>query len=303
MSYNNIYLAMIRVFCLMMLMSLSIGAFAQKNNEITTTTTTTTVTTVTSGGKTTTTTKVTTTEVTKNERGDVVKTKTSVSESSSEKWDDTVEEKREGNVYNVTTDGAEGESGDLTKVEGAWGEASAVVNTAKDMTGLSMEEKKVYVYVNLARLDGHRFVEEYVIPYYEGKKVDKGYYESLISDLEVVKNRSMLRPHKKLIEAARYHAEDMGKKGMIGHVSSDGTTMSARLERYFPNYSRIAENCSYCYAGALDIVMQLLLDRNVPSLGHRKNILQDGMEYMGVAIAGHSEYSFICVQDFGKEMK
>jgi len=64
------------------------------------------------------------------------------------------------------------------------------------------------------------------------------------------------------------------------------------------SYSGINENANYGTEKALDIVVGLLIDKNVPSNGHRKNILNTDSRYIGVAIEPHKRYGVNCVQNF-----
>lgn len=170
-------------------------------------------------------------------------------------------------------------------------------NTAKDIEYLSAEEKKVIYLCNLARLDGKLFIKTYLKDYDSG---NDSYIRSLRSDLRKVKNLPVLYPSKKLYDAAYYHAKDMGDKGKIGHTSSDGTSFSKRVRKYVSG-GGIAENCSYGHSSALGIVMQLLIDRGVPSLGHRINILNPAYQSVGVSIYPHKSYRYNCVMDFSSK--
>jgi len=60
----------------------------------------------------------------------------------------------------------------------------------------------------------------------------------------------------------------------------------------------IAENCDYGSTEPLEIVMSLLIDDGIASLGHRKNILHPGLNYVGIAIEKHKTYGVNCVMDF-----
>ena len=171
--------------------------------------------------------------------------------------------------------------------------------TAKGTT-LSEEEQKVIQLCNLARLDGKKFLESYAKPYLKNKT--NSYITSLYSTLASTKNLPMLYPEASLCKSAAYHAEDMGNKGMIGHNSSDGTDCFDRIESYYTGSGNLAENCSYGYSGALQIVMQLLVDENTPNLGHRKNILNPRYTAIGVAIRPHRSYNSNCVQDFADKI-
>ena len=182
-------------------------------------------------------------------------------------------------------------------------------NTAINASYLTTEEKKIIMLVNLARLDGKKYLQTYfqdydnATPYAEMASSRNKYVVSLKADLDKAKNLPMLLPDEGLYKAAKYHAKDAGKNGLFGHTSSNGTTMGKRLPKYVKGWNRIAENCSYGYDKAQNIVGQLLLDNDVPSLGHRKTILHTQLEYIGVAIAPHTKYKFNCVMDFCAKFK
>lgn len=173
----------------------------------------------------------------------------------------------------------------------------AKANTAQG-TNLTQQEKLVFLYCNLARMDGAKFMRTYAAKYLTG---NSSYVASLKRDLQQVKNRPMLYPEKDLCYTAALHAADMGSHGMIGHNSSDGTACFTRIGKYY-KCGTAAENCSYGYSDALDIVMQLLIDENTPSLGHRVSILNATYNAMGTSIKTHKVYSYNCVQDFGAKI-
>jgi uncharacterized protein YkwD len=179
----------------------------------------------------------------------------------------------------------------------------AMANTAKDANYLSEEEKNVVLLSNLARLDGALFAQTYLQGYVKGKLKGKEsrYVRSLSAELQQVKGLPMLKPHEKLFKAAHYHANDMGKKGLIGHKSSNGVDFFARIRSFMNPIGdfSFAENCAYGFSSANDIVLQLLIDEGVPALGHRKNLLSDKFDLVGVSILPHKNYRHNCVQDFG----
>lgn len=172
-------------------------------------------------------------------------------------------------------------------------------NTAKNADYLSDNEKKVVFFMNLARLDGKLFCETYLDKYVDENGLDKNndYIKSLYKDLKKCKDLPMLKPTKNLTKAARFHAKDMGKLGKTGHNSSDGTSFSNRLKKYV-KATTIGENCQYGYNDPLAIVMDLLIDEGIVSLGHRKNILNPEYLFIGTAIEDHTDYKWNCVQDF-----
>ena len=159
---------------------------------------------------------------------------------------------------------------------------------------LTDEEKNVIFYCNLARLDGKAFVDAFLS---DLKTSQDSYEKSLVDTLVKVKDFPMLVPNKKLSEAAEYHANDIGKAGVVQHESTDGTKTFDRIRQYYQG-GYMAENISCGYSDALSIVRQLLVDKGVESLGHRKNILGNNYCRIGVAIREHAKYRHCCVQDF-----
>jgi uncharacterized protein YkwD len=170
----------------------------------------------------------------------------------------------------------------------------AKANTAVN-TSLSEDEKLVFFYCNLARLNGAKFLRTYAANYLTGSD---DYVTSLKKELSQIKNLPMLKPDKGLCQAAAFHAEDMYKNGFCGHKSSDGTSCSKRVYRYYNGeYIFGGENIAKGYYEPLDVVMAWLIDSGIPSHGHRHSILSELSVAMGVSIDGS-----ICVQDFGQEL-
>lgn len=171
-------------------------------------------------------------------------------------------------------------------------------NTAKEVGYLTDEEKRVIYLVNLARIDGNLFAKTYLAKHIKENKLDASTeaLKTLLQDLRSTQS-DILLPTEKLSEAACFHADDTGQKGLVQHDSSDGTTFAKRIRRYVKG-GAIAENCSYGYETAEGILMQLLIDENIPSRGHRKNILNPTYKFLGVCIRPHARWKFTCVQDF-----
>ena len=167
-------------------------------------------------------------------------------------------------------------------------------NTAKDASYLTQAEKDVILYCNLARLDGPTFINQYLGKL---KGSSNSYEKSLLEDLATIKNLPMLKPNSKLAKAAKYHVDDIGPKGLVQHESSDGTNCGNRVRKYYKG-GYIGENIDFGPSAAMDIVLDLLIDQDVESLGHRKNILNLNFTRIGVSIGAHKEYRNCCVQDF-----
>lgn len=163
-------------------------------------------------------------------------------------------------------------------------------NTAENYGKLSKEEKEVIQITNLFRMHPAKIGDEYLAPYFKkNKKEVNNYTKSLLNDLKKAKPCAALLPEDICMKSALSHAEKMGKSDKTGH---DG--MSKRLKPY----GFAGENCDYGHDKALDIIMSLMIDEGVPSLGHRKNILDADYTHIGVSIKPHKKYEHNCVMDF-----
>ncbi|MFC1482925.1 CAP domain-containing protein [Candidatus Margulisiibacteriota bacterium] len=175
---------------------------------------------------------------------------------------------------------------------------SSSLNTAKNVSYLTTEEKKVIFEINKVRTNPKKYAEEIVKPVKDTSKEAKELYYELLKTVP----RKPLQPNKGLSLAARDHAKDIGGKGIMSHTGSDGSTMIDRIKWYgsFSGIYGAAENIACGLNKAEDIVRDLLIDRGVPGRGHRKNILIKEMTQVGVSIQPHSKYKYSCVQAFAE---
>ena len=103
-----------------------------------------------------------------------------------------------------------------------------------------------------------------------------------------------------LCTAALWLAEDQARSGKTGHVGSDGSKLKERTKKAGFKNGYLGENCSYGYYTARDFIMGLLIDDNVPSRGHRANIMKREFSQVGIGLAsGHPQYDTVLVTDFG----
>ena len=174
-------------------------------------------------------------------------------------------------------------------------EQQDIANTAKDAAYLSDKEKYMIFLCNLARLDGQKYAELLDI-----RTSTYSYEVSLRETLDTVKNFPMLYPNERLCEAAAFHADDMIKKGIFQHASSDGTNTFVRIQRYYKGYA-MGENIHRGPQNPSLIVRTLLVDNGVPSVGHRENILSPKFSRIGVAIHFSTASEYYCVQDFSDD--
>jgi len=170
------------------------------------------------------------------------------------------------------------------------------LNSAGDTEYNNDEEKKVILFMNMARYDGPLFANTFLESYLKEKKLDNNsYIRSLEKDLKKVSGLSPLVAEKDLTAIAQGHAKKSGEEGTTGHSG-----FKERFEPLMGNpYNHVGENCSYGYDKAIDIVISLLIDDGIKGLGHRKNILSPDFNSVGVAIRPHKTFRVNCVMDFG----
>lgn len=189
-----------------------------------------------------------------------------------------------------------------------------MANTAKNANYLTEEEKKVIFYMNLVRMDGEKFFNTYFQEFveahnekmaqysnYKELKIDQSdrYYRGLRSDLKLIKNLGLFYPDETLTYVSEQHGTDMNKHNTASHNSYNGKTAADRISKYYPNRS-MAENLAFGFSQGLANVCILLLDKGVPDLGHRKNILntKSGLNLVGVSIQRHPTYKYSATIDF-----
>ena len=166
----------------------------------------------------------------------------------------------------------------------------SAANTAKDVEVLSSEEKEVICYINLARLYPKKFAAiEITKCLVDGSYSESGYVNSLMNTLKHMKPVGALYFNDNMYQLAKCFAEESGVSGYVGHYRK---TCKKGYD---------AECCSYGCETGRQIVLQLLIDEGVPSLGHRIICLDKSMEKVGVNIQLHAKYNNCCVLDFKRK--
>jgi len=183
----------------------------------------------------------------------------------------------------------------LAEFSPAWNETRFLkCNTAQNTSYLTAEEKELIYIFNMMRLDPKLFAATVVKQF--PKKRGPLYlenipeYRSLLDTMSRLEPLPLLYPDKDLFESARCHAISSGEKAYVGHVRQ---TEECRKKKNFH-----AECCDYGHQTPLEMLMGLLIDENVESLGHRY-ICLSSFNRIGVSIQPHKRYGKNVVLDFG----
>lgn len=161
-------------------------------------------------------------------------------------------------------------------------EQLASANTADSVASLSQEEKDVILFVNLVRLYPQDFLKYEVN---DDSRIDRAYI-TLRQTLKVQKPLTALTYNAELQDLAKCFAEEQSHNGRTGHKRKSCST------GYW------GECLAYGDPGGRNIVLQLLIDENVPDYGHRKMCLSKEASQIGVATAPHPKYARVSVLDF-----
>ncbi len=142
-------------------------------------------------------------------------------------------------------------------------------NTCSYVPYLSEKEKKIILFSNLARVDGPLFIKHILVKYAKKREITENKYVlSLQKNLQKDTELTPLEPDKILYQIAHNYAVKGGKKGWIGHKN-----FKKRYNKALKHFRRVGENLSYGHTKADHIAISLLIDKDIPSLSHRKNLL------------------------------
>ena len=169
-------------------------------------------------------------------------------------------------------------------------------NVNKRVEFMSHKERDVIFLCNLARINGRLFIKTVLKPYLVSKNMKSNHnVKSLIKTLNKQKPLPVLEADRLLYRLALGHAKTSGQRGTIGH---DG--FMDRLKKANKDFPNVAENIYYGKDDAMEIALEMLIDNGVAKMGHRKNMLNPVMGYIGVSIQPHkSVYEYNCVMEFG----
>ena len=159
-------------------------------------------------------------------------------------------------------------------------------NSGARVVWMNAFDKEVLYWLNVARLDPAGFFNRFVKKQLESDTTNS-YLRSLQVNMYAMIPASALLPDKALYEAALCHARNSGAAGYVGHSRMNGPCL--KIYR--------GECCSYGSEVPLDVVIQLLVDEGVPSLGHRL-ICLGTFSAVGIATAPHKRYGSNTVLDF-----
>ncbi|HYG51405.1 MAG TPA: CAP domain-containing protein, partial [Flavobacteriales bacterium] len=169
--------------------------------------------------------------------------------------------------------------------------------TGKYASYLTKDEKAVLLVMNLCRLDPVLFEKTFVKKYLERHPGELGSYStSLINTLKKGNKALPYLPDSVLFLAAQLHAKNYGELGKEGHGGLYGDP-DGRAKHFGYIGTGVGESCDYGMSLPEEIVLHLLVDKDVPGVGHRLSIITQEYVAVGISIQPHTQYGTNCVID------
>ncbi|MBV8683487.1 MAG: CAP domain-containing protein [Caulobacteraceae bacterium] len=126
--------------------------------------------------------------------------------------------------------------------------------------------------------------------------------EEAIDDLERRAPAPPLATNVALARVARSLLADQEASGRIGHVGSDGATLSERMRRAGVFAMGMEEDIAYGGSTPAEVVRQLIVDDGVRDRGHRQSLFDPHMDRAAVACGSHARWGSMCVVDMAGGM-
>jgi hypothetical protein len=181
----------------------------------------------------------------------------------------------------------------LAKYSQSWNDTKyKICNTATESNFLSEDEKNVIWVLNMVRMSPQLYLKTVLLNpkcelYIAPEKRDY-YFKSLITSLQQLAPKpQVLMPDREAYNSAFCHAKTAGEDGYVGHE---------RRKNCVSDF--YGECCDYGYNDPALIILHLLIDKDVPSLGHRNICLSSSYDKIGVSIQPHTKYRVNTVMDF-----
>jgi len=173
-------------------------------------------------------------------------------------------------------------------------------NAQKDALKLPQIAFDFFYWTNYSRENPKRFWDSVVAPILKTfPSLISTYTESLKTDLYNQTKLPLLKLNSSLIQTAQSHATDIGiHQGQPGHVSTDGRTFLDRLKAAGIKYCG-GENVSLGDTDPILSLVLLYIDYGIPTLGHRKALLNATYTETGIGVANYGTgKTLFIVQDF-----
>lgn len=123
----------------------------------------------------------------------------------------------------------------------------------------------------------------------------------LVNEVRAKEGKPPVKKNELLMEAAMAKAKDMRDRNYMEHDTPDGNSFSVFVEQAGYSYKAMGENLAKGYFSATAVHTAWM-----ESEGHRKNIMADSYDEIGVAvleIEENGQKNYLAVQHFGSQLR
>lgn len=166
---------------------------------------------------------------------------------------------------------------------------------------LNQKAKEFYYWVNYSRANPSRFYKDAVLPIVNiYPQLKGGNLKSLAIDLQNTGSLPLLSLSDTLISISQAHSNDItGKNSKPSHNSTNGLTFGKRyINAGMQNCGSENISASGGEGDPLFMLVLLYLDINVPTLGHRKTLLDPKYVLTGIGANHYANGDTFIVEDF-----
>ena len=124
---------------------------------------------------------------------------------------------------------------------------------------------------------------------------------------EALHDISVRRPLKSLIwdegiaSACTDHVIDLGPKGKVDHIGTDGSTVYERMNRYGKHKGMCGENFQIGLEDPEEIIISMLIDSKNEKKVHRRTMLESKFKKGALCIGNHSKYGIWTVFAYSEQ--
>ena len=178
-------------------------------------------------------------------------------------------------------------------------------------------EKEIFKCHNEIRANPSSYITKLkdIIPYFK----DEIYYHPLEGAItthegvdaieDAIQFLKSMNPVEELIyseeisKACRDHIWDIGPKGLIDHIGSDGSNITDRIEKYCEWDEMVAENLDFGFEDGSNIIMNMIIDDGVKERCQRKNIFNKDFKYIGIGVGPHKTFGIGVVIGYANNIR
>ena len=172
------------------------------------------------------------------------------------------------------------------------------LNDLPGYRALSIQEKDVAYYLNYARRNPPVFLEKAINVFLiNHPEVKSTYTSSLQKTFTCLSELPIIIPDVSISKVSRLHAKDLSTNNTLSHESTDGRTFQERMQPYVKGCGSESIHASSKF-NALESILSLLFDFNVPDLGHRKSLLDPRFHKGGYGVSINAKGNAVLVIDF-----